>query len=395
MTKKLTPELMITKSRIKLLFNQPFFGALVIPMQMVQEPRISTMATDGKCIMYSPKFVDEITPEEILGVLCHEVLHVTNAHHLRRGKRNPRLWNIACDYAINPIVISAGMKLPQGALISHDFNNMSAEQIYKLLEKEAKAQQPEEGGDDSGANAPKGTKHIPADDGWDFGGVNDKVRPDGQPMSQSEIEVEVSEVMTRVTQAAQAAEMQGKLPEVLKRLINEALKPTVDWRDELRRMFSSTIPADYTWARGNRRHLSTGLYLPSHLREGVGEIVVGIDTSGSIQGPLLDAFFAEVKAIFEDANPDRIHLVWCDAKVHKVQTFERGEDLTPEPVGGGGTDFRPVFNWVKEQNIEPQALIYLTDMYGTFPDTAPSYPVIWAKTTTVTAPFGDEVEIKV
>jgi len=390
-TKKLTPELMITKGRIKLLFNQPFYGALVIPMQMIERPEISTMATDGKCIMYSPKFVEEISADEILGVLCHEVLHVTNAHHLRRGKRNPRLWNVACDYAINPIVVASGMKLPAGALISEDFRNMSAEQIYKLLEEEAKAN--DDGG--SGANAPKGTKHIPDGDAWDMGGVRDKVRADGQPMSQSEIEVEQSEVMTRVAQAAQAAEMQGKLPAVLKRLISEAMKPSVDWRDQLRRMFSSTIPADYTWARGNRRYLSSGMYLPSHLREGVGEIVVGIDTSGSIQGALLDAFFAEVKAIYEDADPERIHLVWCDSKVHKVQTFERGEELIPEPVGGGGTDFRPVFDWIKEQGIEPQALIYLTDMYGTFPAEAPSYPVIWAKTTSVSAPFGDEVEVKV
>lgn len=390
-TKKLTPELMITKGRIKLLFNQPFFGALVIPMQMVEQPNINTMATDGKCIMYSPAFVDRISAEEILGVLCHEVLHVTNAHHLRRGKRNARLWNVACDYAINPIVLAAGMKLPSGALISEDFKNMTAEQIYKLLEQEAKDN--DDGG--SGANAPKGTKHIPGGDDWDFGGVRDKVRTDGQPMSQSEIEVEQSEVMTRVAQAAQAAEMQGKLPAVLKRLISDALKPTVDWRDQIRRMFASTIPADYTWARGNRRYLSSGMYLPSHLREGVGEIVVGIDTSGSIQGALLDAFFAEVKAIYEDTDPERIHLVWCDSQVHKVQTFERGEELIPEPVGGGGTDFRPVFNWIKERGIEPQALIYLTDMYGTFPTEAPSYPVIWAKTTTVPAPFGDEVEVKV
>lgn len=391
-TKKLPPELMITKGRIKLLFNQPFFGALVIPMQMIEQPSINTMATDGKCIMYSPKFVESISAEEILGVLCHEVMHVTNAHHLRRGKRNPRLWNVACDYAINPIVISAGMKLPEGALISYDFNNMSAEQIYKLLEKEAKEQ---EGKGGSGANAPNGTKHIPDGDGWDFGGVKDKARPDGQPMSQSEIEVEESEVMTRVAQAAQAAEMQGMLPAILKRFISDILKPTVNWKDEIRRMFASTIPADYTWSRGNRRYLSSGLYLPSHLREGVGEVVIGMDSSGSINGPIMDALFAEVKAINEDTSPERIHIVWCDAKVHHVQTFERGEEIVPEPVGGGGTDFRPVFKWIKEQGIEPQVLIYLTDMYGTFPAEAPSYPVIWAKTTSVSAPFGDEVEIKV
>jgi predicted metal-dependent peptidase len=382
MTKTLTPALKVTKGRIKLLFDQPFFGGLVIPMEMIETDKIDTMATDGRSIMYSPKFVDTISKEEILGVLCHEVLHVANSHHLRRGKRDARLWNIACDYAINPIVIEAGMALPKGALLSDDFKGMTAEQIYnKLLEE-------------SGANAPKG-RHIPEGDGWDMGGVSDKLRDDGQPLSKAEIDDEINETAVKVSQAAQAAMERGKLPASLKRLIDESLKPTVDWREELKRMFSATIPADYTWARGNRRHIASGLYLPSSLREGVGEIVVGIDTSGSIRGPLLDAFFAEVKAIFEDASPDRIHLVWCDAKVKKVQTFERGEDLTPEAVGGGGTDFRPVFDWVAEQGIEPQALIYLTDMEGVFPKEAPTYPVIWAKTTTHKAPFGDEIEVKV
>lgn len=389
-TKKLTPDLILTKARIKLLFNQPFFGSLVIPMQMVERTDMPTMATDGKCIMYSPKFVEDISADEVLGVLCHEVLHVTNAHHLRRGKRNPRLWNIACDYAINPIVVAAGMKLPAGALISNDFRDMSAEQIYKLLEQEAK-----DADDGTGANAPKGTKHIPDGDAWDMGGVRDKVRADGQPMSQSEIEAEESEVLTRASQAAQVAESQGKLPAVLKRLISDILKPTVDWRDQIRRMFASTIPADYTWARGNRRYLSSGMYLPSQLREGVGEVVIGMDSSGSINGPIMDALFAEVKAINEDTSPERIHIVWCDAMVHKVQTFERGEEIIPEPIGGGGTDFRPVFDWIKKNGIEPQVLIYLTDMYGTFPAEAPAYPVIWAKTTSVPAPFGDEVEIKI
>ena len=397
--KQITPAFRITKGRIKLLFDQPFFGSLIIPMQMTEDATIPTMCTDGKSIKFSPKFVDEIANDELLGVLCHEVLHCANNHHLRRGKRDPRLWNIACDYAINPIVIEAGMKLPKGALLSDDFKNMSAEKIYSLLVKEQEGEQPKgkghgkPGKGGSGANAPEG--HIPEGDEWDMGGVEEKLGPDGKPLSKSEGEAEERENSVRVAQAAQAAHERGKLPGSLKRMVADINKPVVDWRDELRRMFGSTIPADYTWARGNRRHLASGLYLPSSIREGVGEIVVGIDTSGSIQGALLDAFFAEIKAIFEDASPDRIHLVWCDAKVKKVQTFERGEELTPEAVGGGGTDFRPVFDWVAEQGIEPQALIYLTDMYGVFPKEAPDYPVIWAKTTTVSAPFGDEIEVQV
>jgi len=124
-------------------------------------------------------------------------------------------------------------------------------------------------------------------------------------------------------------------------------------------------------------------------------VVIGVDTSGSITGGVLDAFWSVVGDIIDQASPERVHIVWCDARVQHTQTFEKGESLKPEARGGGGTDFRPVFRWVEDQGIEPQALIYITDMYGAFPAEAPDYPTIWVKTTDVEAPFGSEVKIEV
>lgn len=376
----------ISKGRIKLLLTQPFFGMLITKMGAVERADIGTMATDGTSLFFSPDFVERITEAEVLGVLCHEVLHVAYAHHLRRGKRDPRLWNIACDYAINLIVIDSGMKLPEGGLISEDYRGLSAEKIYDLLVKEQEKRD---------VDGPQGGSHIPDGDDWEIGGVLDKPGEEGKPLTGEALDEAIRENEVSVSQAATAALAQGKLPKELRRLISEIAKGTVRWDEELQRIFASTFSADYTWSRPNRRHIGRGVYLPSTVREGVGEVVIGVDTSRSINGPVLDAFWSVVGDVIEQASPERVHIVWCDSKVQHVQTFEQGEQLTPEARGGGGTDFRPVFRWIEEQGIEPQALIYITDMYGYFPDQAPDYPTIWVKTTDVEAPFGSEVRIEV
>ena len=376
----------VAKGRIKLLLTQPFFGMLITKMGAVERADIGTMATDGTSLFFSPDFVERISEPEVLGVLCHEVLHVAYAHHLRRGKRQPRLWNIACDYAINLIVIGAGMKLPEGALLSDDYRGMSAEKIYDLLLKE------QEGKDKPGGG---GQGKIPEGDDWEIGGVLDKPGEEGKPLTGEALEGAIRQNEASVSEAATAALAQGKLPLELRRLINDIAKGTVRWDEELQRIFASTFSADYTWSRPNRRHIGRGVYLPSTIKEGVGEVVIGVDTSGSISGPILDAFWSVVDDIIEQASPERVHIVWCDARVQHTQTFEKGESLKPEARGGGGTDFRPVFKWVDDQGIEPQALIYITDMYGSFPTEAPDYPTIWVKTTDVEAPFGSEVRIEV
>jgi predicted metal-dependent peptidase len=375
----------VAKGRIKLLLTQPFFGMLITKMGAVERADISTMATDGVSLFFSPAFVDKISDPEVLGVLCHEVLHVAYCHHLRRGKRDARLWNIACDYAINLIVIDSGMKLPEGGLISEDYRGLSAEKIYDLLVKEqGNTDKPQGGGG-----------HIPDGDDWEIGGVLDKLAEDGKPLTEEQKVAAIRQTEVTVSEAASAALAQGKLPKELRRLINEIAKGTVRWDEELQRIFASTFSADYTWSRPNRRHIGRGVYLPSTIKEGVGEVVIGVDTSGSISGPILDAFWSVVDDIIDQASPERVHIVWCDSRVQHTQTFEKGESLKPEARGGGGTDFRPVFRWVEDQGIEPQALIYITDMYGSFPAEAPDYPTIWVKTTDVEAPFGSEVKIEV
>src|SRR5262249_40573193 len=154
----------------------------------------------------------------------------------------------------------------------------------------------------------------------------------------------------------------GRKPGAIERPLQEAREKKQDWRAILREFISARAPSDYRWSPPNRRYVAAGLYLPSVHRTGLGEIVVAIDTSGSIARSELEQFAGELTAISEEAQPETLHVVYCDSAVQSVQEFTRGEAIKVEAKGGGGTDFRPVFDWVTEQNIQPTCLIYLTDL---------------------------------
>src|SRR5664279_2071569 len=126
----------IQKARTTLLLDHPFFGSLLFRLKGRESRSISTMATDGVSLYYNPEFVDTLNSATLAGVLAHEVMHPALQHHVRRSKRDPRQWNEACDYAINPLLLDAGLSLPEGVLVDHRFRGMSAERIYNLIEDE-------------------------------------------------------------------------------------------------------------------------------------------------------------------------------------------------------------------------------------------------------------------
>jgi predicted metal-dependent peptidase len=125
---------------------------------------------------------------------------------------------------------------------------------------------------------------------------------------------------------------------------------------------------------------------------------VGADTSGSIGKKELDMFFAEVAGILEEVKPKRLFIMWCDAAVHDVDECEDASDLMrirrKGVRGGGGTSFIPVFEEIAKRQLEPDALIYLTDLAGSFPNKPPKYDCIWGTIIPGSkAPFGDTVEV--
>jgi predicted metal-dependent peptidase len=390
----------IQKARTALVLDHPFFGSLLFRLKDLECGSIETMATDGVSLYYNPQFVETLNAATLAGTLAHEVMHPALHHHVRRSGRDPKRWNVACDFAINPLLVDAGLSLPEGILLDNRFRGMSAEQIYNFLETEAgqdpcsEDEESKPGGEGSNAEQPSAGNanepSAPRTEGG-IGQVLDAPAPDEQSLMAEE---QAREWDIAVNQAATIAKHAGKVPAGLNRALEGAAEAAVDWRELLRRHWSDTIPADYSWLRPNRRHLWTGLYLPGVVREGVGEVAIAVDCSGSVSGRQLRLFEAEVRSILEGQRPECVYVLYFDAVVQKVETYEAGQRIDLNPVGGGGTEFGPCFEWLDAKGIRPQTLVFLTDLYGSFPSSVPAYPVLWASTGSQTAPFGEVIPMR-
>jgi predicted metal-dependent peptidase len=413
----------ISKQRTSLVLDQPFFGALALRLKVVEDPSCKTFWTDSVSIGYNPAYLAGLNDLETRGVLAHEVLHVANGHCWRQGDRDPDLWNDACDHAINPMIVDAGMLLPKGVLMEARFRGKSAEEIYGILaqEKRQKQKQQQQGkgqqdggkpegqsgqqpGDPTGGNSPPQSANganTPSAGSDPAASANADTAPSCGEIRQyvaDDRAKQEAEWKVAVHQAAKAAQMRGGMPGGLQGMIAQAVEPAVDWRPILHRFAQDSSPTDYSFAIPNRRYLHMRPYLPSLHEPAVGDAVFVRDSSGSVWDETQAQFAAEILAVNDAVRPRRLIVMDCDTRVTQIQTFERGEAIDLQPVlGGGGTSFVDPFRRLADDGIRPAFLVYLTDMDGRFPDEEPSYPVLWASTTPLRrarqAPFGDVVEV--
>jgi predicted metal-dependent peptidase len=396
--------LRIQKSRTTLLLDHPFFGTLLFRLGASPCSSIATMATDGVSLLYNPDFVETLSAAELAGVLAHEVMHPALQHHTRRGDRNRARWNMACDYAINPILLDAGLTLPKDVLFDDRFRGMSAERIYNLIEEDENesSSSGQAGSESGGRPGAQGNDAPQRGQGTDEpqapstpGGVGQVLdAPEPEAESGPSVSEQAREWQIAVEQAETVAKVAGKLPGDAVRALEASQAAKVDWRELLRRTWSETIPTDFSWMRPNRRHVWAGLYLPGITSEGAGEIAIAVDCSGSVGSRQLGLFEAEIRSILAGQRPRLVHVLYFDAAVQKVETYQAGQPVSLSPVGGGGTDFRPCFDWLREHAVVPQTLVFLTDLCGTFPSETPLFPVIWASTEARRAPFGEVVPIE-
>lgn len=358
----MTPAEKIVKARIALLCDQPFFGQIALKKMILQErDDIDTAAVDGVNMYYNPNFIETLSADELKFLLIHEVLHLAQLHHTRRGAREPKRWNQAGDYVINAIAREAGFTLINGALINPAYAGKTTEEVYNLL-----PENPGGGGGDR-------TGEV-----WDYPG----------DAAQEEQATKID-----ITNAAKAAKMKGKLPASLARLVEELTEAKVPWREALQRFLTTSLSRDdYSFRRPNRRFAHTGVILPGLIGEALPPIIVAVDTSGSIGPAELAQFAGEVDGIL-DCYDATIEVLYCDAKIQHQEVFTReNRPVRLGAKGGGGTDFRPVF--ARADTEPPVCVVYLTDMYGNFPAHAPAYPVLWVSTSGVkTAPFGEVIQI--
>lgn len=367
---------LIETARARLILNQPFFGTLALYLRPEENNTvIDTCATDGDKLYFNRQWIEDVHKSEgmeaVMGVVCHEVMHAALGHIWRRGTREHFAWNASCDYAVNLIITDAGLKIPSGCLLDRRYDGMSAEEIYARLDHSKTSQQ------QWGDHSTWGQGGLGGSSGDGQGDSNESA---SHVPSAGDIPGKMEEWRSRVAAAAQAAKTRGYLPAGLSRLVNEILEPRISWREVLAE-FLQPARNDYTYHPPDRRFVAEEVYIPDFGGQGVEDIVIAVDASGSISDEELSRFVAECKGILSMHGRSRVHLVACDAKVFSWETVESQDEWPKFNLGGGGgTDFRPVFNEVDERGIYPSVLVYLTDGYGLAPDKEPPYPVLWVLT---------------
>jgi len=362
----------LIKARIEMLMSAPFFGNLATRLQIKDATSwCPTAATDGKYFYYNKHFVAALSDAETVFLMGHEVLHCVYDHMdaNRRGDRHPVLWNVANDYVINGDLIDARVgeeiKLVQ---ICHDwkYRGKISEEIYDDLYQQAKEDgrimemdsfdvhlDREEGDDAGSGSASKGNT----------GGEEEGEGP--AKYTAEEKEQIKQEFQNAVMQSAKAAGA-GNLPGGVKRLLNDLLNPQLDWRQLLAMQIQSVMRSDYTMATPSRKGLNEGYYLPGLDRETTIDIVAALDMSGSIMDDMARDFLSELKGIMDQYTDFKIHLLCFDTEVYNPKVFtqnDMGEFMEYELNGGGGTDFDCVFDWMKEEGVQPKKLVMFTDGY--------------------------------
>ena len=392
----------ITKARAGLILDQPFFGALALRLKPIESKACPTGWTDGVHMGYNPDWIMDMSLDKVKGFIAHEVMHLAVGHQARRQNRHPGKWNIAGDFAINQILIDSGFELPDTQCLNNAYRDKSAEEIYTLLPDQDGGKGNGvigSGQDTNDGNGSNGQNQIQDPGGCggvlDAPGTGGKEKADPADLKQSEVDWKIA-----ATQAAQAAKNMGNLPGAVKNIIEELLEPKLDWRDLLRDFVERAARNDYTWKHPNRRFLSQGIILPSLNSKEIGTACVAVDTSGSVSVHELKQFASEVNSILEEYEDITIQVIYCDTQVAHVDEFHSVDmPVQMKMHGGGGTDFRPPFEWVKK-NIDgkPTCMIYFTDMEcNRFPED-PGYPTIWVQTQTMYSsnhwgnpPFGEVI----
>lgn len=388
MASKLSAADKISKARSILIINHPFFGHAAMSAQIREDPtRAPTGYTDGKNIGYNPKWIDGLTLAQTIGFIAHEGMHIMLGHPARLGKREPMKANIAMDMVINPILTANNIQLPPTELPNDPKNaERSFEAIYAELPDIPQLKiKLRLGSGEGGKGDPGGC-----------GGVVEVVNEKGEPASPAEVAEAIQAANVMLSQAIQLAKMAGRVPAGMERLIDQLLRPVVDWRDALRRFVDRCARDNYSWARPNRRYMSSGLVLPSLHSESLPPIAVAIDTSGSITPRELDQFGAELSSILAEYRASAV-VLYVDAAVAGVQHVSTDDlPLVLKPRGGGGTDFKPPFHWLAKHSVSPACMVYFTDLECSSYPQAPEYPVIWCHIGSggTEPPFGERIEME-
>ena len=421
----------------ELLRKQPFFGSLVLRLPLRPDPTRETLATDGHEIRYSPRWVAGTEAHLIETAMARVVMACALKHHTRRGERDPERWQMASQLVTHALIRDAGFTLPPDA---EAWDDLSVEQAYDRLPHRQEGESGDDGDASSGAagagasaaqSSPDGDDDDtgdPSDSSADDsdgreengdGGNPDAQDGDGQSRdtdgrgedgasdappshdpsgtgevmdagaragedrdsAETPVDVAAEEQAwdEAMHQALNIARAEGKVPGRVEETVKGAHASTLDWRTLLRRYMTDAAKSDYSWSLPNRRFIDSGLYLPSISSDGIETIAVIVDTSGSLPAATLAEFWAELREIAAEVRPESVIVLQVDAAVQDAAEY--APDELPEEIalkGRGGTDFRPGFEWLDEQGIQPAVCLYFTDMEcSSYPEAEPGFPTVW------------------
>lgn len=421
----------LTAARTRLILDNPFLGVLVLRMPLVNATDwCETSGTDAKNIFYNQTYINNLTLSQVQFVLAHEALHCGLSHFARREQRTRRRWDVACDHAVNQLLVNEDLEQPQGTLLNAEYSGLSAEEIYLCIDSETNEQpmdqhyydaEPDEPqqidtsttdndssnvaadtqSEPSGQTAepPGQTQNPPPDQSPDNQDTSDdlsqhKQSSHPQPLSNAEQDRLDTQWQQRLASAAQQAAQTGKLSESMSRTLERLLQPVLPWRALLARFMSSTARTDYNLTRPSRRREGDAILPSLHTRQI--DVAVALDTSGSVKENELNEFLTELDAIKGTMNA-RITLFACDDNLDRdcPWIYEPWDTMQlPAKLGGGGlTDFRPVFDYLSGIAVQPDLLIYFTDARGRFPQDRPGAPVLWLVKGSASVPWGQRIQL--
>ena len=367
-----------------------YSGVMLMGTSAVEEG-VPTAYTDGVNKKYGRKFLESILSEsKVRGLILHENLHVA-LKQVVFGRamfmENRKMANLAADFVVNDIIANidgtiAGtserlVELPDGAIYDPMFHDWSMREVYNYLKKHAKkGGGGGQGGKGQGNPPPSGGTQSNDDDDMDGDTVtvNGKTYDISQADEHDFIGREVSaeeakEILDDIDKALREGGMlAGRMGAKIPRVISDLLEPKVDWRDALREFVSSSTKGndEFTWRRMNKRQMANDIYLPSVMNESIGEIIVAIDTSGSIGGAEITEFATELVSICEVCQPEAVRVLWWDTQVHGEQVFKDNySDIAKmlKPLGGGGTHVSCVSDYVVKNKLKAECVLVFTDGY--------------------------------
>lgn len=377
---------------ITLLREKPFYAYLLAQMEKSEKKDVALAAVsqkNGVLQFYYNKsgFIANCNNlKEMLGVIEHELIHLVAGHTVRKGERQVGIWNLACDFSVNQLVTYS---LPTIALKVESYNlprNLAVEEYYELLKKEQTQTRESKGKTkrrmDGSENEVEASINQGAEgnDGGSTGegdenDLNEKYKSvhsywdDFDELGQ---ELTASIVQEVVKDAYQKS--RGELPQAISQLVKCLIENQIDW-GKILRMFAVCTRAHTrrpSWKKINRRFPEI---MPGYKKDYYSNLVVAIDTSGSIGSEELSQFGAEIKKIQKFRN--KITVIECDAKIQKVYELKKRMDLDLQFRGRGGTDFNPVFEYIKKNRVKPNGIIYLTDGFGPAPEKPFPIPTLW------------------